>query len=54
MGGSSSKSDERTSTTDNKGVLNGNVINNGQVIKEIDSDLLDIEKLLYILIIILQ
>lgn len=53
MGGSSSKTDEKTSTTDNKGLLNGNLINNGQIVKEIDSDLIDIEKVLYILLIIL-
>lgn len=37
MGGSSSK-DEPITTTDNKGVLNGNVVNNGNIIEQIEKD----------------
>lgn len=37
---------------DNKGLLNGNFINNGQI-GEIDSDLVNIERLMYILIVIM-
>lgn len=36
MGGSSSKTEEQT---DNKGLLNGNFINNGQIIERIEKDL---------------
>lgn len=37
MGGSSSK--DTKPSVDNKGVLNGNVINNGNIIEAIESDL---------------
>lgn len=36
MGGSTSKNDEQT---DNRGLLNGNFINNGNIIEKIESDI---------------
>lgn len=48
MGGSSSK--ETKPEVDNKGVLNGNVINNGNIIEAIESDLSDEAVLLKIVI----
>lgn len=51
MGGSSSK--DTVPTTDNKGVLNGNIINNGQIIEKVEDDLQK-ENILLIIIIILK
>lgn len=50
MGGSSSKTD---SATDNKGLLNGNFINNGNIVEQIDKDIVH-ENLLLTIIIVLK
>lgn len=52
MGGSPSKEDT-VPTTDNKGVLNGNIINNGQIIEKVEADLQK-ENILLIIIIVLK
>lgn len=48
MGGSSSKKED----VDNKGVLNGNVINNGSI-NEINKNINDIESIFYIILVVL-
>lgn len=51
MGGSSS-TPETKHDTDNNGLLNGNFINNGQIIEKIDNDLVRENWLILILIIL--
>lgn len=51
MGGSSSKSTEEIDT-DNNGILNGNVINNGQIIEKIDKDIVHEHWLLIVIIVL--
>lgn len=51
MGGSSSK-DKPVSTTDNAGVLNGNIINNGNIIEQIEKDVSQEALLLKIVIVL--
>lgn len=36
-------SDSKPTDIDNKGMLNGNLINNGQIIEKIESEVLDID-----------
>ena len=50
MGGSGSK--RETESIDNKGLLNGNVINNGNI-NEISKNINDIENTFYIVLIVL-
>lgn len=52
MGGSSS-TPQKATDTDNNGILNGNLINNGQIIEKIDSDLVK-ENILLLIIIVLK
>lgn len=51
MGGSDSKPIEDTDTQNN-GILNGNLINNGQIIEKIDTDIVRENYLLLLLIIL--
>lgn len=53
MGSSQTKTSD-SQNTDNKGLLNGNLINNGNIITEIDSDLISIRQLMYIIVAVLM
>lgn len=50
MGGSSSKD----SGTENNGLLNGNIINNGKIVQDIDTDLNKIERIFHILLVMIS
>lgn len=52
MGGSQTKTSD-SQNTDNTGLLNGNLMNNGKIINEIDGDLISIKQLVYVIVAVL-